>query len=268
MWTKLLKLRFKLLMVLVVIIATGAATIAYIKKERAILTTGICPTSAPQTSQTIIRESDQTSWCLSGLSEPVIQWQWSPDGSLFAYALQDKDNPTRQLSGRWGYVEVTNLNWYVMNHNGSRHKSFSAPNPAWFTFSPDGQYAVYITYNDYGRTKQEIVKISNESLVCRYEQYNLWYSAGNPSCDGIKLKTGAIWNIEKEVNKSACTFHVTSWGWSNMLDERGCRLLLKDTDLVPTITPIPTAIPIPTAPSMSTAYPEPADRDEPISPYP
>jgi hypothetical protein len=247
-------------------------TINYIKRRQANLTPGSCPASAREISQTLLRESDQTTWCLSNLPEPPIYWQWSPDGNRFAYALQDKKRPTRRLSGRMGYLEVNNFNWYVMNGDGSGHKRFSSPDPFWFTFSPDGQYAVYSTYNDYGRNKYEVVKIDNESLVCRYDQHNLWYYAGRPPCNAVKLKNGSIWDIEREANQGACEYHVTSWGWTKMLDERGCRTLLKNTDLAPTVTPAPTLpsiTPVPPQPSTPSAYPGLPDAERSSSyPYP
>ena len=122
--------------------------------------------------QTIERKTDNTTWCLSNLPRTAVHWQWSPDNSRFAYALQDENNPTRQLSGRWGYAEIDNLNWYVMNGTGGWHKRFSEPNPYFFSFSPDGQYAEYSTYNDYGNSKIEIVKVANGALVC--QQFSVW----------------------------------------------------------------------------------------------
>lgn len=213
---------------LLLLLVASAAGIAYFKRERVNLTPSPCSVEAREISQNVVQENEPKTWCLSGLTEPAIRWQWSPDGSQFAYALPDKDQPTRQLSGRMGYIEVNRLNWYIMNANGTGHKRFSTPDPFAFQFSPDGQYAVYSTYNDYGKSKHEVVKIRNESLVCRYELDNLWYHASQPPCDVITLKNGDLWDIKTEANRSACEFHVTSWGWSDSLEEWGCRELLAE----------------------------------------
>jgi hypothetical protein len=204
---------------------------AYFKIKQVNLTVGPCPTGAREISQNIEQENEHTTWCLSGLTRPAIRWQWSPDGSQFAYALPDKHQPTRQLSGRFGYTEVDHLNWYIMNANGTRRRRFSAPDPFGFQFSPDGQYAVYSTYNDYGKSQNEIVEIRSESLVCRYERNNLWYNTAQPPCDAIRLKNGDLWDIKTEVNRSACEFYVTSWGWHENLEANGCRELLKGTSV-------------------------------------
>lgn len=253
---KFRQLRFQLLVLSA--IAICIVGIVYIRKPQVNLTAGACPEKTPEISQTITRESDQTSWCLSGLPEQTIHWQWSPDEDHFAYALQDKSHPTRQLSGRMGYIKVDNLNWYVMNSDGSRHRRFSAPDPFWFTFSPDGQYAVYSTYNDYGQSKFEVVKIRSNSLVCRYERFNLWYHEGQPTCNSVELENGGIWDIETEINRDACEFHVTTWKWADWLEDHGCRELLQGTGLVP--TPMPSPNP--------GAYPVLPANDKSASPYP
>ncbi|MEJ2750115.1 MAG: hypothetical protein P8183_19750 [Anaerolineae bacterium] len=250
---KLRQPRFQLLVLAV--IAISVVGIVYFQRRQVNLTSGACPVETAEINQSIVRKSDQTTWCLSGLTEQAIQWQWSPDGERFAYALQDKKDPTRQLSPREGYTEVANLNWYVMNSDGSRHKRFSAPDPYQFQFSPDGQYADYVTYDDYGHTKHEIVSIRTSWLICRFETYNGWYSESKPPCNTVQLKDGTLWNIQAEVNRVACVYYVTYWKWDEDAEENGCRELLAGTELVPTVTPIPSPYPTPTHTSTATPYP-------------
>lgn len=221
------------------------------------LTSGACATEERPLYQTIIRETDSTTWCLSGLPRTAIRWQWSPDRRFFAYALQDKNNPTSHLSGRWGYAEIDLLNWYIMNADGTGHRQFSAPDPHYLRFIANGEYAEYTTYNDYGRSEHEVVNIPDGSLVCRYNLYNLWYSEGKPPCSNIQLSNGTMWDIKTERTRSACEFHITSVGWFDQLNYHNCRELLAGTDLVPPPTPTPPPYPIETQP------PEPAQPSYP-----
>ncbi|GAB4267743.1 MAG: hypothetical protein Kow0080_10040 [Candidatus Promineifilaceae bacterium] len=222
----------KNLILLIGTIFTAIAVITHYKNVRVMLIPGKCPPSLNKnTGQTIIRESDQTTWCLLGVTEPIIRWQWSPDNSHFAYAIQDKHNPSRQLSGRWGYINVESLNWFVMNTSGFSAKRFTIADPHYFTFSPDGEYAIISRYADYGRNKYDVVEISNERIICRYERFNLWYYKGEPPCDDISLKNGERWDIKAETNREACEFHVSSWGWNDYLIENGCVEALQGTGL-------------------------------------
>jgi hypothetical protein len=227
-----MKRPFYLMIFIIVIMGTG--WLLYQAYTAPSLTSGACTSSEKPVYQTIERETDHTIWCLSNLRRSAIRWQWSPDNSRFAYALQDKFRPTRQLSGRWGYIHVDNLNWFVMSATGFGHKRFSTPDPFGFSFSPDGQYATFAVYNDYGTTRYEIVKISGGQVVCRYHRYNLWYGEDDPPCEGVKLKDGRIWNIKEDVNRSACEYHVRDLGWPDFLKENGCEDLLAGTDLSPT----------------------------------
>lgn len=253
-----------------IIVIAGTGWLLYQSYTAPSLTTGECTSQEKPIYQTIERKTDNTTWCLSGLPRTAIHWQWSPDNGRFAYALQDKNNPTRQLSGRWGYAEIDNLNWYIMKGTGGGHRRFSEPDPHFFSFSPDGQYAEYSTYNDYGKNKYVIVKIANNHLICRYELYNLWYSEGTPPCNNIKLRDGTIWDIRTEQNRDACEYHVTAWQWFDQLEKQGCRELLKGTDLVPTLTPPSYPYPAPVLQEEATpylSYPAPIVQEE-TTPYP
>lgn len=194
------------------------------------LTKGSCPNSAAETNYTFTRETDNTTWCLSNLSETPIFTHWSQDGSRMAYAFRDKTNPSRQLSPRWGSIYVDNLNWYLINSDGSGHRRFSIPEPHTFHFSPDGQYADYSTYNDYGQTKSKIIKIEDGSLICEYSNGNLWYYEGIPPCNDILLKNGELWDIESKENRAACQYWVDMYGSFPRERASECEKLFEDAE--------------------------------------
>jgi hypothetical protein len=159
----------------------------------------------------------------------------------------------------------------VIDADGSNYKRFARPDPYYFTFSPDGQYASYRNHAYDIASHREVISVETEDLICRYGIYSVWYFEENPPCDGVKLKDGSIWDIQSEVNFDGCKYFVSNWGWNETIEENGCRELLAGTDLVltPTIdsvgephidlsllpTPIPKSYPIPIATEMPEAYP-------------
>lgn len=221
-----IKIRNSLWWLIPIVILSLGLLIFYRSQSIISLAEGACSIINSENAQEIIRESDETAWCLSGVAQPVIDWQWSPDGELLAYAVADANNPERQLSGRWGYAKLPNYNWYLLDANGANHRRFRAPEPFGFSFSQDGQYATFPTYSDYGTTRVEVIHVRSEKLVCRYSSFNLWYSEEEPPCPAIQLKNGEIWDIRTETNRSACEYHVENWGWSEHLEQNGCRELL------------------------------------------
>lgn len=232
-----------LFFLLILLLLFGGGLLYYYFYKPVKLQSGACTSKDSPVHQTLVRKTDNTYWCLSGLHRKAIRWQWSPDHHLFAYALQDQTQPVRRLSGRHGYIEVDNLNWYIMNANSTRHRRFSEPDPFYFSFSADVQYAVYTTYNDYGNTKREIVKVSNGSLVCRYGTYALWYTEGVPPCDNVRFRNRSLWDIQAEYDRRACEYYRLDSGWRDPATNQYCRELLKGSPLVPTVTPIPSPYP-------------------------
>ena len=232
------------------------------------LNTGECCLFSGIVDQTLVRESDNTTWCLSGVRREAIYWQWSPDNGRFAYALQDENEPSRQIKGG---TNLPNLNWYIMDANGSDHKRFSRPDPYYFTFSSDGQYAKYRDRSYDITTYYEVISVETEDLICRYGVYSVWYFEENPSCKDVKLKDGSIWDIESEVDFNGCKYYVSTWGWSDQMERNGCRELLAETDLVLTPTsdysaprfidltsqptPTPKSYPVPVATEVPETYP-------------
>ena len=183
----------------------------------ATLKSGECDSN--QSKATIIlRETDHSTWCLNNLRGTPIATQWSDDGSTFAYAIVNSSDSSRRKQFKGASWEVPNYQWYVIEIESGNQFRLKLPEPNSFSFSPDGQYAViHNRMTDLGAGSiSDIYKIDPPSFVCKYSVYNLFYGEGNQPCTNIVLKDGTIWDVEREVNKRACEYHVGQWGKSSI----------------------------------------------------
>ena len=169
------------------------------------ISAGACEATNTQ-GFTITGSDEKSELCLvTGSEQEVINWRWSKDGNVFAYALHDVTVTRPALSGRWGYYRPPATNWYIANGDGHNVRHFALADNRGLSFSPDGKYAVIQLGCYYTTCQHHIYKIDDEHKICEYETNTVWF--GVSDCPTLTLNNGEVWDIQKIVNDSGCVFY-------------------------------------------------------------
>lgn len=161
---------------------------------------------------TITGSDDESELCLvTGSEQEVIDWVWSEDGSVFAYALQDVTVTRPAFSGRTGYYRPPATNWYIADGDGSDVRRFPLGDNNGLRFSPDGKYAIVQIGCYYTTCQHTVYEVRNNRRICEYETRTVWM--GETDCPVLTLENGQTWDIREMVTNAGCVYYERS-GWS------------------------------------------------------
>jgi hypothetical protein len=171
------------------------------------LATGAC--SNPH-HITIFVQNPPKPYCLAGAAKPPKRWEESRDASQVALAWVDEAVELPPLDGRHGYMRPPALRWYIVSLAGGTATHLTNADNLGVTLSPDGSYFFVHHYCHYEICKAAVFRVKGEEKMCEYSTRAGWYVRSSDEaliCTPLFLRSGKLWDFEREINAEACRFY-------------------------------------------------------------